>query len=79
MDGGSSEESDTNTEQVPASNSPETKPRSNSAVSEGTKQAFTGDPTLAAQFVVTYIPILCQAYHSTLSRTVKSVIFNCIY
>ena len=73
MDGGSSEESDTNTEQVPAPNSPETKPRSNSAGSEGAKQTFTGDPTLAAQFVVTYIPILCQAYHSTLSRTVKSV------
>ncbi|KAI6657625.1 E3 ubiquitin-protein ligase HECTD1-like isoform X1 [Oopsacas minuta] len=78
MDGGSSEESDSNTEQVQAPSSPETKPRSNSAGLEATKQVFSGDPTLAAQFVITYVPILCQAYHSTLSRTVKKMTLDLI-
>lgn len=75
MDGGSSEESDSNTEQVAAPSSPEAKPRANSFGSEAAKQSFSGDPALSAQFIVTYVPILCQAYHSTLSRTVKYVIY----
>ena len=77
MDGGSSEESDSNTEQAPAPSSPEAKPRANSFGSEAAKQTFSGDPTLSAQFIVTYVPILCQAYHSTLSRTVKYV-YTCV-
>ena len=75
MDGGSSEESDSNPESVHAPSSQDTKSklRSDSSGAEGAKYIFSGDPTLSAQFVSTYVPILSQAYHSTLSRTVKSV------